>query len=123
MFGEDDESYLQRREDAQCVACLESDANVKYTNCPKGHPGHMDCIMEWMKAQTEQKLKMTCPACRTPTSPLIKPIKKGASAAKAKPGGKKAGKKGKRDLEEVESEAEAEMRDLDEEHPELGSEA
>ncbi|KZO97113.1 hypothetical protein CALVIDRAFT_563327 [Calocera viscosa TUFC12733] len=91
-FGEDDDGYLQARDD--CVVCLE--ANAKSTNCPNGHPGHMQCLMQWMNAQAAAGHPLTCPACRAKASNLIKPIKKG-----------------KRDLEEVEEMPEA--RSFDEE--------
>ncbi|KZT55492.1 hypothetical protein CALCODRAFT_556424 [Calocera cornea HHB12733] len=85
VFGEDDESYLQRRDD--CTICLE--ANAKHSNCPNGasHPAHIRCLIELAQAQTNANQALTCGTCRSKVSPLIKKVTKG-----------------KRDLEEVETE-------------------
>ncbi|EJT98815.1 hypothetical protein DACRYDRAFT_110704 [Dacryopinax primogenitus] len=107
-------SDLEARDD--CTICLE--ANAKHTNCPNGqaHPAHFACLKKWIDTQHTEGQPFTCPACRSPTTTLITTVKKKDSMSSArktmpkKATAKKA--KGKRDLEDVESKSEFEMRDF-----------
>ncbi|EJT98818.1 hypothetical protein DACRYDRAFT_110707 [Dacryopinax primogenitus] len=68
-------------------------------------------IRKWIDTQHTEGQSFTCPACKSPTTTLITTVKKKdsmSSARKTMP--KKA--KGKRDLEDVESKSEFEMRDF-----------